>query len=32
LANADAFLFMACVGVIAMCLVPLIPPTPPAKK
>ena len=32
LANADAFLFMACVGVIALCLVPLIPPTPPAKK
>ena len=31
LANADAFLFMACVGVIAMCLVPLIPPTPPTK-
>jgi DHA2 family multidrug resistance protein len=32
LASADAFLFMACVGVIALCLVPLIPPTPPAKK
>jgi DHA2 family multidrug resistance protein len=31
LANADAFLFMAVVGVIALCLVPLIPPTPPAK-
>ena len=27
LANADAFLFMACVGVLGLCLVPLIPPT-----
>jgi MFS transporter, DHA2 family, multidrug resistance protein len=31
LANADAFLFMACVGLLALCLIPLIPPTPPAK-
>ncbi len=31
LANADAFLFMACVGLIALCLIPIIPPTPPAK-
>jgi MFS transporter, DHA2 family, multidrug resistance protein len=31
LAYADAFLFMACVGVVALCLVPIIPPTAPAK-
>jgi MFS transporter, DHA2 family, multidrug resistance protein len=31
LANADAFFFMACVGLLALCLVPIIPPTPPAK-
>jgi len=32
LAYADAFLFMALIGVITLCLVPLIPPTPPAVK
>ncbi|MFM0280377.1 MFS transporter [Paraburkholderia sediminicola] len=32
LAYADAFAFMAVVGVIALCLVPIIPPTPVAKK
>lgn len=31
LANADAFLFMAGVGVLALSLVPIVPPTPPAK-
>jgi MFS transporter, DHA2 family, multidrug resistance protein len=28
LAYADAFLFMALIGVITLCLVPIIPPTP----
>jgi hypothetical protein len=28
LAYANAFLFMALIGVIAFCLVPIIPPTP----
>ena len=32
LANADAFLFMAAVGLLALCLIPIIPPTPPAIK
>jgi DHA2 family multidrug resistance protein len=32
LAYADAFMFMAAVGVIALCLVPIIPPTPVAVK
>jgi DHA2 family multidrug resistance protein len=32
LAYADAFAFMAAVGVIALCLVPIIPPTPVVKK
>jgi MFS transporter, DHA2 family, multidrug resistance protein len=32
LAYADAFLFMAAIGVIALCLIPIIPPTPPAVK
>jgi MFS transporter, DHA2 family, multidrug resistance protein len=32
LAYADAFAFMAIVGVVALCLVPIIPPTPVAKK
>ena len=32
LAYADAFLFMALIGVIALCLVPLIPPTPVRPK
>jgi DHA2 family multidrug resistance protein len=32
LAYADAFVFMAAVGVVALCLVPLIPPTPVVSK
>jgi DHA2 family multidrug resistance protein len=32
LAYADAFMLMAAVGVIALCLVPIIPPTPVARK
>ncbi|MFM0172041.1 MFS transporter [Paraburkholderia sediminicola] len=32
LSNADAFAFMAAVGVVALCLVPIIPPTPVVKK
>ena len=32
LAYADAFVFMACVGFLALGLIPLIPPTPPTKK
>jgi len=32
LAYADAFLFMAVIGVITLCLVPIIPPTPVIKK
>jgi DHA2 family multidrug resistance protein len=32
LSNADAFAFMAVVGVVALCLIPIIPPTPVAKK
>jgi MFS transporter, DHA2 family, multidrug resistance protein len=32
LAYADAFIFMAAVGVAALCLVPIIPPTPVAAK
>lgn len=32
LSNADAFGFMAAVGVLALCCIPIIPPTPPAKK
>jgi MFS transporter, DHA2 family, multidrug resistance protein len=32
LAYADAFLFMALIGVITLCIVPIIPPTPPAVK
>ena len=32
LAYADASLFMAIVGIITLCLVPIIPPTPPAIK
>jgi DHA2 family multidrug resistance protein len=32
LAYADAFLFMALIGVITLCLVPIIPPTPVAGK
>jgi DHA2 family multidrug resistance protein len=32
LAYADAFLFMALIGIITLCLVPIIPPTPVAGK
>jgi MFS transporter, DHA2 family, multidrug resistance protein len=32
LAYADAFLFMAAVGVVALCVVPIIPPTPVARR
>ena len=32
LAYADAFLFMALIGVVTLCLVPIIPPTPVATK
>jgi MFS transporter, DHA2 family, multidrug resistance protein len=32
LAYADAFLFMAVIGAITLCLVPLIPPTPVVTK
>jgi DHA2 family multidrug resistance protein len=32
LAYADAFLFMAAIGLIALCLVPIIPPTPVIRK
>jgi DHA2 family multidrug resistance protein len=32
LSYADAFLLMAMVGVAALCLVPVIPPTPVARK
>jgi MFS transporter, DHA2 family, multidrug resistance protein len=32
LAYADAFLFMALIGIITLCLVPIIPPTPVATK
>jgi DHA2 family multidrug resistance protein len=32
LAYADAFIFMALVGVATICLLPIIPPTPVAKK
>ena len=32
LAYADAFLFMAVIGFVTLCLVPIIPPTPVATK
>jgi DHA2 family multidrug resistance protein len=32
LAYEDAFIFMAAIGVAALCLVPIIPPTPVVKK
>jgi MFS transporter, DHA2 family, multidrug resistance protein len=32
LSNADAFGFMAAIGVLALCCIPIIPPTPTAKK
>ena len=32
LSYADAFSFMALIGVVALCLVPIIPPTPAVRK
>lgn len=32
LSYADAFAFMAVIGVIALCLIPIIPPTPGIRK
>ena len=32
LAYADAFLFMAAIGLIALCFVPLMSPTPVVRK
>jgi DHA2 family multidrug resistance protein len=32
LSNADAFGFMAVIGIIALCLVPIMPPTPVIRK
>jgi MFS transporter, DHA2 family, multidrug resistance protein len=32
LSYADAFSFMALIGVVALCLVPIIPPTPVVRK
>lgn len=32
LSYADAFAFMAVIGLVALCLVPIIPPTPVTKK
>ena len=32
LSYADAFAFMAVIGVLALCLIPIIPPTPVARK
>jgi DHA2 family multidrug resistance protein len=32
LAYADAFTFMALIGVATLCLLPIVPPTPPAIK
>ncbi|MGA2343825.1 MAG: MFS transporter, partial [Steroidobacteraceae bacterium] len=32
LSYADAFSFMALIGIVALCLVPLIPPTPVIRK
>jgi DHA2 family multidrug resistance protein len=32
LSYADAFLFMAMIGIVALCLVPVIPPTPVIRK
>ena len=32
LAYADAFMFMAAIGVVALCFVPIIPPTPVVAK
>jgi DHA2 family multidrug resistance protein len=32
LSYADGFAFMAVIGLVALCIVPIIPPTPPVKK
>jgi DHA2 family multidrug resistance protein len=32
LAYADVFYFMAAIGVVALCVVPLMPPSPVVKK
>jgi MFS transporter, DHA2 family, multidrug resistance protein len=32
LSYADGFAFMALIGFVALCLVPIVPPTPPLKK
>lgn len=32
LAYADAFLFMAGIGLVALCFVPIMSPTPVVKK
>jgi len=32
LSNADAFGFMAAIGVVALCCIPIIPPTPVMRK
>ena len=32
LSYADAFWFMALIGIMALCLVPIIPPTPVIRK
>jgi MFS transporter, DHA2 family, multidrug resistance protein len=32
LSYADAFAFMAMIGLVALCLIPIIPPTPVTKK
>jgi DHA2 family multidrug resistance protein len=32
LSYADAFSFMALIGVLALCLVPVMPPTPVIRK
>ena len=31
-AYADAFAFMAVVGIVALCILPIVPPTPVQKK
>jgi DHA2 family multidrug resistance protein len=32
LSYADAFSFMALIGIVALCLVPVMPPTPVTRK
>jgi DHA2 family multidrug resistance protein len=32
LSYADAFSFMALIGIVALCLVPVVPPTPVIRK